>query len=56
MPDTELARAAAPTTLCRAGCGTRVTASGLLREQETRLMHTPDRCRAYRAANGEGAR
>lgn len=37
-------------------CGTRVTVvDGLRREHGSPLLHTADRCRAYCAANGQGA-
>lgn len=51
----DIVRRAPDTTPCHE-CGTRVTTSGLLLEADAGVLHTPDRCRAYRAANGESTR
>lgn len=51
----DITRAKPDTTLCHE-CGTRVTTTGLLLEDDAGVLHTPDRCAVFRAANGEGSR
>lgn len=47
-----------PATYRCAGCGERITLRGTteLRETSSGRRHTLARCRAYRAANGQGSR